>query len=161
MKRSTLADRECAIAKSSAELVDAWSFMILRELFLGNHRFDGILRQTGMSPRSLTLRLAHLLEAGVLEKREYQQTPQRFDYRLSQKGIELWPVLIALKQWGDKWHGPWGEDGPPVQLMHKGLGHALSVRMVCDECGKPVDAHASEVTCSRAFAAERRQRQER
>jgi DNA-binding HxlR family transcriptional regulator len=155
MKRSSLSERHCAIARGGAELIDAWTFMILRELFLGNNRFDGLQKQTGMSPRSLTIRLKHLVEADILEKVAYQQAPARHDYRLTNKGIELWPVVTALKQWGDEWHGPWGKEGPPVQLIHKGEDHPLKIRMVCDTCGQAVSAHDSQAICTAGFESER------
>jgi len=132
--------------------------MVLRELFLGNHRFDGILQQTGMSPRSLTLRLKHLIDADILEKKPYQQAPLRYDYRLTAKGLELWPVLVTLKQWGDKWHGPWTQDEPPVQLVHKEAGHPMRVQLTCTECGEPVSAHQSTARLSSEFAQDRARR---
>lgn len=157
MKRSTLADRYCSIARSSSELTDAWSFVIIRELFLANMRFDGLQAQTGMSPRSLTLRLADLAEAGIIKRVAYQQSPARYEYRLTSKGKELWPVVIALKQWGDKWNGPWNDDHPPLTLHHKDHGHELELGFICKVCGEPVDAHSTEGTMSPAMTAEREQ----
>lgn len=157
MKRSALADRYCSIARSSSELTDAWSFVILRELFLANMRFDGLQAQTGMSPRSLTLRLADLTEAGIIKRVAYQQSPVRYEYRLTSKGKELWPVVIALKQWGDKWSGPWSDDQPPLMLHHKGHDHQMALGFICKTCGEPVDAHSTEGTMSPAMAAEREQ----
>lgn len=155
MKRSTLSDRYCSIARSSAELTDAWSFVILREVFLGNSRFDGLQAQTGMSPRSLTLRLGDLVEVGVLKRVEYHQSPARYEYRPTSKGRELWPVLVALKQWGDKWSGPWENDEPPLVLHHKDRDHRLELGFVCKACGEMVDAHSSVISMSSCMAAER------
>ncbi len=157
MKRSTLADRYCSIARSSAALVDAWSLVILRELFLANMRFDGLQAQTGMSPRSLTLRLGDLVETGIIKRVAYQQSPARYEYRLTAKGRDLWPVVIALKQWGDKWSGPWDNDQPPLTLHHKDHDHQLELAFICKICGEPVDAHSSEVSMTPAMAAEREQ----
>ena len=102
MKRSTLAERHCPVARAAEQLVDAWSFVILRELFLGNRRFEGLRQHTGMSPRSLSLRLGRLVEHGVLEKRALEESPAFFEYRLTPKGLDLWPVMVTLRQWGDR-----------------------------------------------------------
>ncbi len=155
MKRSSLADQYCAIARPSAELTDAWSFVIFREIMLGNRRFDGLQEQTGMSPRSLTLRLASLCKHTILERVLYQPSPKRYEYRLTKKGQELWPVIILLKQWGEKWCGPWGEDEYPMTLMHRDTGHALTVKLVCETCGEPVDAHSATGRTSETMKEER------
>lgn len=157
MKRSGLADRYCSIARSGAELTDAWSFVILREVFLANMRFDGMQAQTGMSPRSLTLRLNDLVDAGILKRVAYQQSPARYEYRPTRKGLELWPVLVALKQWGDKWNGPWEGDEPPLVLHHKDHDHKLELGFICKTCGEPVDAHSSCTAMTSAMAEERNQ----
>ncbi|HGY9625663.1 helix-turn-helix domain-containing protein [Pseudomonas juntendi] len=155
MKRSTLADRYCSIARSSAELTDAWSFVILREIFLSNRRFDGLQAQTGMSPRSLTLRLNDLMASGIIERAAYQDSPVRYEYRATDKGRDLWPVLVALKQWGDKWTGPWKGGEPPLTLYHRGHEHLLELGFVCKTCRVPIDARSSSVCMSQPMSAER------
>lgn len=157
MKRSTLADRYCSIARSSAELTDAWSFVILREIFLSNMRFDGLQAQTGMSPRSLTLRLSDLVDARIIKRVAYQLSPARYEYRTTKKGRELWPVLVALKQWGDKWSGPWDDGEPPLVLHHKDHDHRLELGFICKTCGETVDAHSSAITMSPTMTGEREQ----
>ena len=161
MKRQDLSTVYCPIARSGAELTDAWTFLILRELFLSNRTFDGIRRQTGMSPRSLSLRLSSLIEAGILERRAPADKPRKSVYKLTQKGLELWPVLIALKQWGDKWTGPWEDDISPVTVMHKGRGHELTLRHVCAHCGEDVSAHDGEVCVSEVFSMIREENRNR
>lgn len=155
MKRSSLPDRYCSLARASAVLSDSWTFMVLREIFLSNRRFDGIQAQTGMSPRSLTSRLGALLEANILLRTPYQAAPLRHEYRLTEKGLELWPVVVALRQWGDKWTGPWPREGPPLQLMHKGHDHALELQMVCATCGEAVTARSAQVHLRRHARLER------
>ena len=157
MKKSALADRYCSIARAGALLVDAWTLMILKEVFLSNTRFDGLRSQTGMSPRSLTLRLNALVDDGILERVAYQQSPERFEYRPTAKGIELWPVVVALKSWGDKWTGPWFDQKPPLTLQHKGQDHPLEIGLICKVCGQPVDAHSSQAIMSHAMCKERDQ----
>ncbi|MBL8359831.1 MAG: helix-turn-helix transcriptional regulator [Rubrivivax sp.] len=145
MKRSEIAEQPCPVGRAAAQLVDAWTFVILRELFLGNRRFEGLRLHSGMSPRSLSLRLARLVDEGILEKVPCRDTPAVHEYRLTEKGLELWPVLVTLRQWGERWGGPWRRGGVPMKLMHRGRGHALRAQMVCAECGEPVDARSSEV----------------
>lgn len=155
MKRSTLAERHCPVARAAEQLVDAWSFVILRELFLGNRRFEGLRQHTGMSPRSLSLRLGRLVEHGVLEKRALEESPAFFEYRLTPKGLDLWPVMVTLRQWGDRWGGPWGRTGVPLKLLHRGRGHELRAQLTCAECGEPVDARSAEVEATPAALRER------
>lgn len=161
MKRSTNAERSCPVARGAAQLVDAWTFVILRELFLGNRRFEGLRLHTGMSPRSLALRLALLVEQDILEKQPCRDAPTFLEYRLTPKGLALWPVLVTLRQWGERWAGPWARGGPPLKLMHRGQDHALNAQLTCAECGEPVDARSAEVRAEpgalrerEAFAAE-------
>ncbi|RJF98650.1 winged helix-turn-helix transcriptional regulator [Noviherbaspirillum saxi] len=157
MKRSDLADRYCSIARAGAALTDGWSFVILKEIFLSNTRFDGLQMQTGMSPRSLTLRLNSLVEAGILNRVSYQESPVRYEYRPTVKGIELWPALVALKEWGDKWSGPWKDEDPPLILHHKACGHRLELGFICKACKEPVDAYSSRITMTPGMREERDQ----
>ncbi|MBV8160303.1 MAG: helix-turn-helix transcriptional regulator, partial [Acidimicrobiia bacterium] len=83
-------------------------------------------------------RLKTLVDAGVLEKRRYSERPDRFEYRLTEKGLDLWPVLISLLRWGDKWVT--GSEGPPVEVAHKGCGTAVNPELACPECGEWVTA---------------------
>lgn len=165
MKRSTLAERACPVARAAEQLVDAWTFVILREIFLGNRRFEGLRVHTGMSPRSLALRLARLVGQGILEKRPLAEAPNAHEYRLTPKGLDLWPVIVTLRQWGERWAGPWGRGGVPLKLLHRGRGHALEAQLTCKTCGDPVDARSGEVEATpeglrlrAAFAAAQRAR---
>ncbi len=155
MKRRTLAERACPVARGADQLVDAWTFVILRELFLGNRRFEGLRVHTGMAPRSLSLRLARLVEAGILQKQPLADTAATSEYRLTPKGLDLWPVLVTLRQWGERWAGPWGRGGVPLALRHRGHDHALVVQLTCAECGEPVDARSGEVQPTTAALRER------
>ena len=155
MKRSTLAERRCPVARAADQLLDAWTFVILRELFLGNRRFEGLRLHTGMSPRSLALRLARLVEHEVLEKVPLKDTPAFHEYRLTPKGLDLWPVIVTLRQWGERWAGPWGRGGPPLKLVHRGHDHALHAVLTCAECGEAVDARSSQVQAAPGALRER------
>ena len=143
MKRSSLAERPCPVARASAQLVDAWSFVILRELYFGNRRFEGLRQHTGMSPRSLALRLAWLVEQRILEKAACKDAPAFMEYRLTPKGLDLWPVMVMLRQWGERWGGAPAASIP--RLMHRGRGHELVPVLSCRTCGEQVDARSGEV----------------
>lgn len=155
MRRSTLGDRLCPVSRAALQLVDAWSFVILRELFLGNRRFEGLRLHTGMSPRSLTLRLARLAGHGIVERQPCADAPAFHEYRLTAKGLDLWPVLVMLRQWGERWAGPWGRGGPPVRLTHRGHDHELHAVLACATCGEPVDARSAQVAAAPRALRER------
>lgn len=155
MRRSSITEHLCPVARAAGELVDAWTFVILRELFLGNRRFEGLRLHSGMAPRSLALRLARLVAQGILEKSPLREQPALHEYRLTPKGLELWPVLVTLRQWGERWAGPWGRGGAPLPLQHRGRGHALHAVLACAECGEPVDARSAEVQASPRALRER------
>lgn len=104
----------------------------MREVLFGNHRFGEMVRNTGAPRDRLTARLKDLVSAGVLETRQYQDSPPRFDYHLTQAGRELTPVLHSLLEWGDKW----AVAAPPVTIRHH--NHRLQSRTVCATCGERV-----------------------
>jgi DNA-binding HxlR family transcriptional regulator len=155
MKRSSIGERLCPVSRAAAQLVDAWSFVILRELFLGNRRFEGLRLHTGMAPRSLTLRLNLLQQHGIVEKQPCRDAPAVNEYRLTPKGLDLWPVLTMLRQWGERWAGPWGRGGAPARLVHRGRGHELKLVAACAECGEAVDARSAEVVAAPRVLRER------
>lgn len=156
MKRSTVADRLCPVARAAAQVADAWTFVILRELFLGNRRFEGLRRHTGMAPRSLSLRLAQLVDDAIVEKVAMNsEGAAAAEYRLTPKGLDLWPVIVTLRQWGERWAGPWGRGGTPLKLLHRGRDHALHAVLHCAECGEAVDARSGQVLPTPAALRER------
>jgi DNA-binding HxlR family transcriptional regulator len=108
-----------------------------RDVFLGVTRFDDFQERLGISRNILNQRLNHLVETGVLEKVSYSDHPPRYDCRLTDKGRDLWPVVTAMRQWGDRYAAP---DGPPFQLTHEGCGHICDAIMVCSVCGEPIEA---------------------
>ncbi len=113
--------------------------LIVRDAFLGITRFDDFQERLGISRNILNQRLGRLVEAGVLTKVAYSEHPPRYDYRLTDKGRDLWPVLTAMRQWGDRYAAP---DGPPLEVTHKGCGQVTNAVMVCSECGEPLEARA-------------------
>jgi DNA-binding HxlR family transcriptional regulator len=115
-----------------------WGFLVLRESFFGIRRFDDFQRNLNISRAILAERLKAMVEAGVLERRRYQERPERHEYVLTQKGLELYPIFIAMMRWGDRWLS--GGDGPPLVLFHETCGRQTTPVMVCEHCGEPIDA---------------------
>ena len=152
MSRSALPSHTCTIARAAAQVGDEWTLLILRELFLRTRRFDDFLRLTGMSSHLLSQRLKKLEEQGVIRREPYSKRPPRYEYRLTEKGRDLWPVIIALKQWGDRWLST---EETPVEIIHTHCGQVSKPQMSCPECGEPINAHDAEVRLSPHFERER------
>lgn len=114
-----------------------WSMLIVRDAFMDVRRFDDFQRDLGISRNILNQRLNHLVEADVLTKVQYCERPVRYEYRLTEKGRDLWPVLTAMRQWGDTYSAP---DGPPVELVHKKCGQTSTAVLHCSYCKQPIEA---------------------
>ncbi|MFR9774353.1 winged helix-turn-helix transcriptional regulator [Nocardia sp. SC052] len=138
MHRTSYKDMRCSIGQSLELIGQWWTPLILRDLYLGLHRFDDITENLGISRNLLSDRLDGLLHHGIVERRIYRQRPARYEYHLTSAGLEFVPVLMALMAWGDKWATPPG--GPPVQLHHNDCGALFTPRVACSECGEPVSA---------------------
>ncbi|GAA2542185.1 helix-turn-helix domain-containing protein [Pseudonocardia hydrocarbonoxydans] len=108
--------------------------MILRECFRGERRYDHFRSKLGLGSNVLNDRLRVLVGEGVLDRVAYQDNPVRHEYRLTPKGADLYPVLVALMAWGDRYEN----DVPPVRLIHRGCGHPAEPRMTCAHCAEPV-----------------------
>jgi DNA-binding HxlR family transcriptional regulator len=121
----------CAIGGAVAILGDRPTFLVLREAFMGVRRFGDMLRRTAMPRQVLADRLAHLVAEGLLRKVAYRDAGQRTrqEYRLTAKGLDLYPVLVALMQWGDRYAA--GSAGPPILLTHRDCGEPVTLRLVC------------------------------
>ena len=140
MKWDEISQQQCSVARSSAVLGDRWSLLILTDLFLGVRRFDDFHQRLGLSRTTLTNRLKLLAEHGVLQRHVYQQSPTRHEYRLTPKGLDLFPVISALVNWGDKYCF----DGcaPPILRRHVPCGHDIEPVLTCPECHEQVDARS-------------------
>src|SRR5437588_11784769 len=132
MLRSDYANQNCSIARALEVVGERWSILVLREAFLGTHRFDETQRHLGVARNVLQARLERLVQAEILKKVRYQDRPPRYEYRLTAKGVDLWPVVVALLKWGDRYEAP---HGPPVVLVHKECGGELDDRRRCLSCG--------------------------
>ena len=137
MERKSFAGMHCSVAQCLEVVGEWWSMLIVRDAFLGVTRFDRFQERLGISRNVLNQRLAGLVEAGVLAKVPYSDHPPRYDYRLTDKGRDLWPVLTAMRQWGDRYSAP---DGPPLEVVHKGCGHVSEAVMTCSACGEALGA---------------------
>ncbi len=124
-----LPGRPCSIARALDVVGEKWALLAIREISFGNRRFNEIARNTGAPRDRLAARLHSLVEAGILERREYQSTPSRADYHLTAAGRDLIPVLRALVAWGDRWISR----EPPATLMHG--DHELELVQACGHCG--------------------------
>jgi DNA-binding HxlR family transcriptional regulator len=135
-KRRSFDEMNCSIARALDVLGEWWTLLVIREAFRGVRRFDGFVERLGISPNILAVRLRRLVEHGVFEERAYQERPVRVEYRLTAKGRDLYPVILALLGWGDRWYA---EDGPPVVLMHANCEHRADPQLVCGHCGEKLD----------------------
>jgi DNA-binding HxlR family transcriptional regulator len=133
----TYSGQHCSIARALELVGDRWTLLVLREAFLGTRRFHAFQDHLGLARTVLSDRLGRLVEDGLLERVRYAERPERFEYRLTEKGVDLWPVLVALLQWGDR-HATQGP--PPVVLRHRGCGGEVTDRRMCDRCGKALNA---------------------
>ncbi len=127
----------CSVAQCLEIVGEWWSMLILRDAFLGVTRFDQFSERLGISRNILNQRLARLVEEGILVKVPYSDRPVRYDYRLTDKGRDLWPVITAMRQWGDRYAAP---DGPPIRVVHKACGKTSEAVLICSECREPVAA---------------------
>lgn len=156
MKRSELGNLTCSLAGALAEVGDAWSLLVVKELMLRNCRFDGIAAQLGVSDSSLASRLKRLEALGVIERRAYQQRPMRYEYGLTPKGEDLWPVLVAITGWGDRWQG---RETPPLTYGCVACGVAdACAHLACEACGAGLSPRAATAAQSVDMQTERARR---
>ena len=137
MLHNTYAGQTCSVARSLEVVGERWTLLILRDAFLGLRRFDEFQRSLGIARNVLNTRLRRLVDAGLLERRQYQERPERYEYRLTEMGRDLWPTIVALMAWGDK---HLADDGPPLVLEHKGCGGTVDDRRTCTTCGDVLEA---------------------
>jgi len=129
----------CSVAQTIEIVGERWSLLVLREAFFGVRRFDQFQRNLGIARNILAARLQALVGHGILERRLYQERPERYEYRLTQKGLDLYPALVSLMRWGDEYVN--AEPGPPVVLVHKACGHDAAPQLTCSHCGEPIGPH--------------------
>ena len=138
MKRTSFATMDCSIARTLEVVGEWWTLLILRDAFRGVTRFDDFQQHLGIARNVLTARLNTLVEHQVLERRRYQEHPERHEYRLTERGLDLFPVIASLLRWGDRWAAD--AEGPPVVLVHETCGHDAKPVLTCSHCGAEVTA---------------------
>lgn len=133
---TVLARGECSLARAMEVVGERWTFLVLREAFAGVGRFEDMQRHLGIARNVLADRLGRLVEHDVLERRPYQDRPVRHEYRLTPRGTDLYPALVGLVQWGDRWLS----ETAPAGLVHRSCGEVTSLQLCCAACGEPVAA---------------------
>lgn len=133
--------RPCSVARALQIIGDRWSFMLIREMFFGVRRFDEFQANLGIASNILTDRLQRLTEHGIVEKRQYQVRPERFEYRFTARGRDLYASMIVMMHWGDKWLS---KGRPPLILRHRDCQHDFFARVVCSECREELDPRQVE-----------------
>lgn len=132
-----LRGRPSSVSLTLQVIGDKWSFLVIREAFLGVRRFDKFIEELGIAPNILADRLTRLTEAGIFVREKYQDLPERFEYCFTEMGQDLYASLVAMMAWGDRWH--YNGRGP-IQLTHKKCGHDFNPLVVCDKCLGPINA---------------------
>jgi DNA-binding HxlR family transcriptional regulator len=132
-----LLGRPSSVSRALQIIGDKWSFMVVREAFFGNRRYDKILTELAIAPNILTDRLSRLVASGVFYRRQYQSSPDRYEYLLTDMGRDLYGPFIAMLRWGDRWLS---KGKPPLLLKHLACGHDFHASVICDRCTQPIVA---------------------
>ncbi|MFA9428843.1 winged helix-turn-helix transcriptional regulator [Egicoccus sp. AB-alg2] len=128
--------RHCTVARTLEVIGDRWTVLVLRDAFYGVRRFEDWVADLGIARNILTDRLGKLVDHGVLEKQPYAERPVRYEYRLTEKGKDLLPVVLSLAAWGSRWET---EDRPEAaRIVHTSCDHDADPTVVCGHCGDPL-----------------------
>lgn len=136
MQRTKFDHMNCSIARTINIIGEWWTPLILRDVFYGVRRFDLLRRQLGISRKVLTDRLNTLVENKILDRVQYQQHPQRFEYQLTEQGKELFPIIVLLMTWGNKW--VYENSEPPLQLADRETGEVLRPLLISATNGQEI-----------------------
>jgi DNA-binding HxlR family transcriptional regulator len=156
---SEAGDTLCPIARSQAVIGDRWAVLIVRELFMGNRRFDSLLAQSQATPQMLSARLKRLEADGIIQRMSYMDKPPRYEYELTEMGRAFYPVILALREWGETWCKSPDED-VAVRYMHLTCGHDAGIGTACEACGEPLRREDLKRELSPSYARERAARQD-
>jgi DNA-binding HxlR family transcriptional regulator len=153
MRWESVGETNCSVARALSVVGERWTMLVLREAFLGRRRFDEFQARTGVARNILSARLRALVRNGIFERVENASPGDHVEYRLTAKGLDLYPILVAMLRWGDRWMAC--EGGPPVELLHRECGHKTHPTLVCSHCGRTVDARTTmpvvrEIAASRS-----------
>jgi DNA-binding HxlR family transcriptional regulator len=133
---------------------ERWTLLLLREFFLGSRRFEVLQAHTGISSRALSDLLQHLRKLGIIKAVAYQKRPVRYEYRLTDKGLELYPIIVSMTRWGDRWMRAKGEP-TPARLVHQHCGHVFKPVLTCPACGQVTGARDVRIKIGPEMKAER------
>jgi DNA-binding HxlR family transcriptional regulator len=128
--------KACSVERTLNLLGNRWTFLLLREMFYGSTRFDQFYKEMKISRNILASRLKELTANGIIVKAKYSESPVRFEYKMTKKGLDIWPIAIASIRWENRWQA--GVDGPPQLLRHKTCGHAFDAIIVCAHCREKI-----------------------
>lgn len=143
MQWSELEDQPCSVARTLAVIGDRWTLLVLRDCFLKVRRFEDFQTRLGIGRPILADRLQKLVDHFVLRKVAYQERPTRYEYRLTDKGLDLYPVVMSIVHWGDVHMA--GRKGRPLLHRHRGCGQHFDPVLACSECGAALDPREVEV----------------
>lgn len=132
-----LLGRPSSVSRALEIIGDKWSFMVVREAFFGNRRYDKILTELGIAPNILTDRLSRLVASGVFVRSQYQSSPDRYEYRLTDMGRDLYGPFTVMLEWGDRWLS---KGKRPLLLKHLACGKDFNAVVICDRCKEPIVA---------------------
>ncbi|WP_374666523.1 winged helix-turn-helix transcriptional regulator [Acinetobacter sp.] len=141
MKWDEIGLQPCSIARTLSILGDRWTLLIVRNAFMGMRRFDDFQQDLGVTRHVLSERLKRLVDCGIFAKTPYFDRQERFEYRLTEQGLDLYPILLSMAGWADKWLDE--GQGAPVQYVHKNCGQVFRPVLACSECYE--ELHAKQV----------------
>ncbi|AVH48597.1 MULTISPECIES: helix-turn-helix domain-containing protein [Acinetobacter] len=141
MKWDEIGEQPCSIARTLSVIGDRWTMLIIRNAFMGMRRFDDFQQHLGVTRHVLSDRLKRLVEHEILVKVPYVERQERFEYKLTEKGLELYPLMLSMANWADKWMDQ--GLGKPVEYIHKNCAKTFQPVVVCSECGE--ELHAKQV----------------
>src|SRR4030095_11515948 len=153
MRKTEIEHLTCSVARTIGVVGERWTLLLLREFFLGSRRFEVLQAHTGISSRALSDLLQHLRKLGIIKAVAYQKRPVRYEYRLTEKGLELYPIIVSMTRWGDRWMRAKGERHP-AGLVHKECGQAFKPVLTCGSCGRVAGARDVRVEVGPKMAAE-------
>jgi DNA-binding HxlR family transcriptional regulator len=138
-KTADYSQQACAVAATLQAVGDPWTLLILSDAFNGVRRFEQWCERLGLARNVLAFRLKTLVSDGILERRLYCERPERYEYVLTPKGRDTFPILMAMHEWGNR--HVYGKGNEPVRYMHKDCGHQFEAAMHCAHCGQPAGHH--------------------
>ncbi|QNA84935.1 helix-turn-helix transcriptional regulator [Sphingomonas sp. So64.6b] len=144
----------CPVARAQMIVGDRWTVIVLRELFMGNSRFEQIQAQAGTTPQMLAARLKKLEAEGLVERRPYSTRPPRHEYFLTEMGLAFHPILLALRAWGETWIKS-AEEEVAIRYTHIPCGEDPGLGPECQSCGRVMRREELRASLNDGFAAER------